>query len=93
MKTNITNIQIHPILPHDGLVGFASFVLNDSLFLSSIGILTRPTGGYRLAYPTKLIANRNMGIFYPINAVLGKEIEECITDKFIQLTGEKNALS
>jgi len=42
MQGRIKDIQIMPVKPRDGLIGFASFVLDDSLYLGSIGILTRP---------------------------------------------------
>jgi DNA-binding cell septation regulator SpoVG len=89
MKTSISDIQIHPITPRDGLVGFSSFVLNDSLFLNSIAIMTRPNGGYRLLYPTKTIGEKSIGIFHPIQAEFGKEIEQAIVNTFIQIGGEK----
>ncbi|MFH1827030.1 MAG: hypothetical protein ABH812_01180, partial [bacterium] len=72
---DITEIQIVPIKPINGLVGFASFVLRGDLYLSSIGIITRPEGGYRLLYPTKKVGERNINIFYPINKWFAQEIE------------------
>lgn len=76
MRKKITEIQIIPVKPQNGLVAFASFVLDDSLYLGSIGILTRPNGGYRLVYPTKTIANKNINIYHPINKFFSKAIEK-----------------
>jgi len=45
MTNRLSEIQIIPIKPQNGLVGFASFVLDGSLYLGSIGIMTRPQGG------------------------------------------------
>ncbi|HBB76372.1 MAG: hypothetical protein A2186_01555 [Candidatus Levybacteria bacterium RIFOXYA1_FULL_41_10] len=78
----ITEIQIIPIKPQNGLVAFASFVLNESLYLGSIGILTRPEGGYRLVYPTKKVGERNINIFHPINKVFAKSIEKEVIKEF-----------
>lgn len=75
----ITEIQITPIKPHNGLVGFASFVLYGAVYCSSIGIYTRLDGGYRLTYPTKQVMGRDMDIFYPINKELGLAIEKAVT--------------
>lgn len=78
----ISEIQIIPIKPQDGLVAFASFVLDDNLYLGSIGILTRPEGGYRLTYPTKKVGARNINIFHPINKEFSQSIEKEVIGKF-----------
>ncbi|PIQ92513.1 MAG: hypothetical protein COV69_02425 [Parcubacteria group bacterium CG11_big_fil_rev_8_21_14_0_20_39_14] len=78
----ITEIQIVPIKPNNGLVAFASIVLADSLYLGSIGVYTRIDGtGYRITYPTKKIGNKNINIYHPINKETGKAIEEAIISK------------
>lgn len=82
MKTHISEIQITPIKPKGGLVGFASFVLNQCLYLGSIGIMTRPQGGYRLVYPTKKVSNRNLNTYYPINKLFAQEVEQAIIGHF-----------
>lgn len=78
----ISEIQIIPIKPQDGLVGFASFVLDNNLYLGSVGILTRPEGGYRLAYPTKKVGIRSINIFHPINKEFANLIEKEVISKF-----------
>ena len=90
MKSKITEIQIIPIKPQNGLVAFASFVLDECLYLSSIGILTRPNGGYRLVYPTKKVAERNLNIFYPINKQFAEEIERSVINKLEEVMKNKN---
>lgn len=79
---SISEIQIIPIKPQDGLVAFASFVLDGNLYLGSIGILTRPEGGYRLVYPTKKVGIRNINIFHPINKSFADSIEKEVIGKF-----------
>ena len=91
MKPKLTEIQIIPIKPQDGLVGFASFVLDGKLYLGSIGIVTRPNGGYRLVYPTKKVADKNLNIFYPINKVFAQLIENEIIKKFEEVMNRNNA--
>lgn len=78
MNPKISEIQIIPIKPQNGLVAFASFVLDKSLYLGSIGIVTRPQGGYRLTYPTKKVGGKNLNLFYPINKPFAQEIERGI---------------
>lgn len=93
MTNRISEIQIIPIKPQNGLVGFASFVLNKSLYLGSIGIMTRPQGGYRLVYPTKKIGNRNINIFHPINREFAEVIEKQIIKKFKEVMNQNDRYS
>ena len=79
---SIAEIQIIPIKPQNGLVAFASFVLENNLYLGSIGILTRPEGGYRLVYPTKKVGSRSMNVFHPINKEFSQSIEKEVISKF-----------
>ena len=80
MKTmKITEIQIIPIKPREGLVAFASIVVENSLYLGSLGVHTRLDGsGYRITYPTKKIGEKNINIYHPINKETSKAIEEAI---------------
>ncbi len=82
MNPCISEIQIFPIKPQNGLVAFASFVLNENLYLGSIGIITRPEGGYRLLYPTKKVGIRNINLFHPINKLFAENIEKEVIAKF-----------
>ena len=82
MENKLSEIQIIPIKPQNGLVAFASFVWDKSLYLGSIGIMTRLNGGYRLVYPTKRVAERNLNIFYPINRETAQLIESEVVTKF-----------
>jgi len=82
MTNRLSEIQIIPIKPQNGLVAFASFVLDGSLYIGSIGIMTRPNGGYRLVYPTKKIADRNLNIFYPISREFALAVEQEVVRQF-----------
>lgn len=78
----ISEIQIIPVKPQDGLIAFVSFVLDESIYLGSIAILTRPEGGYRLVYPTKKVGIRSLNIFHPINKEFANFIEKEVIGKF-----------
>jgi len=82
MTNRLSEIQIIPIKPQNGLVAFASFVLDENLYLGSIGIMTRPNGGYRLVYPTKKVADRNLNIFYPISREFALAVEQEVVKQF-----------
>lgn len=75
MTMRVSEIHIIPIKPQNGLVAFASLVWDNRFYLGSIGIMTRPQGGYRLVYPTKKVGDRNLNIFYPINRETAEVIE------------------
>ena len=74
----ITEVSIDLIKPTNGLIGFASLVINNEIFLSSIGIHKKLDGsGYRLTYPSK----GTYSIYYPITKITGKAIETAIFNK------------
>lgn len=74
----ITDVQIDLIKQHDGLIGFASVVIEKSLFLSCIGIHKKINGlGYRLTYPSK----GKFDVFHPINREASHIIEQAIFEK------------
>lgn len=71
----ISEIQIIPVKPINGLVAFCSFVLFESVYCGSVAIFTCTNGTYRLVYPTKKIGYRDMNIFHPITKELGDYIK------------------
>lgn len=73
----ISEINIVPIKPKFGHVAFASFILFESLYISSVAVYTRPYGGIRLVYPRK----KNLDVCHPIKHELGVLIEEAITNE------------
>ncbi len=85
MDEKVTNIQIVPVKPKDGLVGFVSFIFADQFYFGSIGVYTKPHGGFRLTYPTRKIADQSLPIFHPINKNIATEIENAVIEKFEQV--------
>lgn len=77
MKLTISEIQIIPIKPNNGLIAFASFIVNESLFISSVAVYTRLNNpeSYRLVYPSKLVGNNQTNILYPLKKEVGEYIE------------------
>ncbi len=76
-----------PIKPRDGLVAFASVVLDDAIYLGSIGLHLKLDGtGYRLTYPNKKVGTRGIDVYHPINTALSTAIERAIFDKYMTLT-------
>lgn len=87
----ISEIQITPIKPQNGLVAFASFVLDESLYLGSVGIFTRPQGGYRLVYPTKKVGIKDINLFHPISKDFARQVELGVLEKFEEVMNTSNA--
>lgn len=74
----ITEIHIHLVTPHNGLVAFANLVLEGQLFLASIAVHEkRNCSGYRITYPTK-----GKGyLFHPIHKPLSMALETAIINE------------
>lgn len=81
-EVKISEIQIVPVKPKEGLIGFAYFVLDEKYYVGSVAIFTRlGKSGYRLVYPSKKLGEKNINLFHPINTITGKIIEDAITEK------------
>lgn len=85
-NVQITEIQIIPVKPNNGLIAFASFVLDGKYYVGSVAIYTRlDRSGYRLVYPAKKVGERNINTFHPINGSVGQTIESAVNAKAQEL--------
>ena len=78
----ISEIQIVPVTSNNGLVGFASFVIDGAFLLSSIGIFTCSERQFRLTYPKRTNTRQNLNFFFPINKEVAQQVEFEIIKKF-----------
>ncbi len=79
---SISEVNIELIKPNEGIVAFASIVINDSVYLGGIAIHKKlHTSGYRITYPSK----GKFNVLYPTNKSTGLAIEEAILTKFNEL--------
>jgi stage V sporulation protein G len=87
MQIILSEIQILPIKPHNGLLAFCSFIINDSFYVADVAIYSRlNANGYRLAYPIKVLHNGvKINCFHPINRQVAQEIEEQVIKKYLEL--------
>ena len=70
-----------------GLIGIASVVYNNSLYLGSISVYTRPNGDLRLLFPIKILPNsKEVNVYYPINKETYEAIKNAIEDKYKEIT-------
>ena len=75
----IKKVEIVPVKPSNGLIGFAHLFIEDGLYLGSIGIFTkRDGGGYRLTYPTRRVGETNITIFHPTTSECSKDFENAV---------------
>ncbi|MCX5750865.1 MAG: septation protein SpoVG family protein [Candidatus Saganbacteria bacterium] len=86
-EIRLSEIQILPVKPQNGLVAFASFCLNEQFYVGNIAIYTTPDGyGYRLVYPDKMLPNgKRVSLFHPIIKEAGEAINLVITEKYKEL--------
>lgn len=85
----ISEIEIFPLKPKFGLIGFASFVFCNSFYIGSIAIhssLSSPDG-FRLVYPTKVLPNgKKISCVHSISREVGEAIQAAVIGKFQDLT-------
>ncbi|MDH5533327.1 MAG: SpoVG family protein [Candidatus Pacebacteria bacterium] len=86
----INEVEITPVKPNNGLIAFASCVIDEWLYLGSIGIYTKLEGGYRLTFPTKKLANTSINIYHPINRDKSQELEQVIINKYEKVMSNNN---
>lgn len=85
MQNKLSEIQITPVKPIDGLVGFASVVFDNSFYLGGIGVYTRPAGGFRLTYPTRKSPTGSLNVFHPINRSIAEYLEQAVAERFEEI--------
>ncbi|HHS2948417.1 TPA: hypothetical protein ACTEL6_001622 [Legionella pneumophila] len=74
----ITEVEVILVKPNNGLIAFASCVVDNNIYLSNIAIHKKlSSDGYRLTYPNK----GSYTVFHPINKVASHAIEAEIFKK------------
>lgn len=95
MKDKVTEVQIVPLKPSNGLIGFASCLYDNSLYLGNMGIYTSPSteDGFRLTYPYITLPNgKKISAYYPINRETGQLINKAIVshvEKVMKINSEE----
>ena len=84
----ISEVQIIPVKPKDGLVAFASCLINNYLYVGNIALYTSPSKpeGYRLVYPSKILPNgKEVNCVHPINKKAGELISARIIERYKEI--------
>ena len=87
-KLEISEIQIIPIKPQNGLCAFVSFILNEQFYIGNIAIYTSPSApqGFRLVFPQKKLASGQVvDCFHPINKEAEQQVTSAIVKKYLEL--------
>lgn len=80
--TTVSEINIIPVKPMDGLVAFASFVVDRKFYIGNVAVFTKLDGdGIRLVYPTK----NQIQCVHPISREAGSAITRAIQEKADQI--------
>lgn len=88
MELEISEIQIIPVKPREGLVAFASCIINNALYIGNIAVYTSPLtpGDFRLVYPVKVLRNgKEVHCVHPICKETGEAIRKAIVNKFNEI--------
>jgi len=84
-ELRISEIQIIPVKPRDGLVAFASCIVNNAFYIGNIAVYTCPSSesGFRLVFPEKVLPNgKKVACVHPINRNTGEVITKAIANEF-----------
>ncbi|MDD4980129.1 MAG: septation protein SpoVG family protein [Candidatus Omnitrophica bacterium] len=84
----VSEVQIIPVKPREGLVAFASCVINGHFYLGGLAIYTclSSSEGFRVTYPTKVLNNgTKLDLVYPITREVGLTVQKKIVEKYVKL--------
>jgi len=81
----VSEVNVTPVKPSNGLIGIASVVVDGNIYLNSIAVYTKLDGSYRLLYPTKIVGGKSLGFFYPINRETSRAVEDAVFKKCSQV--------
>ena len=84
----ISEIQITPVKFKDGLIAFASCVINGQFYLGGLAIYTCPSSqeGFRITYPTKVLNNgTKLDLVHPITREAGLIVQKKIVGQYLKL--------
>jgi DNA-binding cell septation regulator SpoVG len=88
----VTEVDVSFVKPNNGLVAFASVVLDDQLYLTGIAVHRKLDGsGYRLTYPTRKVGDTQFQLYHPIRKAVGAAIERAVIGKLNDVVKAKHA--
>ena len=84
MNLSINDIRIFPIIPKDGIVAFASAVIDECFYIGSIAIHEKKNiSGYRITYPTRKSRGKDLNLYHPLTNECSELIEKAIIQAYL----------
>ena len=78
----ISDVKIILVRPQCGLIGFASFIIAKTFYVSGVAIHKKRDGsGYRLTYPTRKSGEQTYYLCHPVTKEASKAAEDAIYQK------------
>lgn len=89
-EVKVSDVQLIPVKPKEGLTFFASCILDDKYYLGNLAVFSlRDGSGFRVVFPTKTLKNgQQIPIFYPVKKELADEIQRAISRCAEEFMGE-----
>ncbi|MCK9544867.1 MAG: SpoVG family protein [Novosphingobium sp.] len=89
---SVSEVKIYKVNDYDdGLVAFASCILDDKYFLNGIGVYRKLKKGYRITFPKRRDSKgRTKDIFAPVNLDAYNGIATKIINKYLIMYDNKN---
>lgn len=91
MRHKLSAIEIEKVNGQGGLLGFASFVVDDEFRFQSIAIFSRLEGGIRLSWPEKFRGLKKIKTAAPISTESFIDIESQVFKAMKNNEGSHNA--
>ena len=88
---SVSDIQIFPVRPQNGLIAFVSCIVNDVIYIGNIALFTSFTNpsGFRLVYPNKRLPNgQDASCVHPITKEAGLAISGAIIEKYLKVSAK-----
>jgi len=93
MSFSVSDVQLRFVEDgKDGLLAWASCVIDDAVYLNNIAIRRGKDGGLMLTYPAKLTAARSRYyLFNPISREASAVLERAILQRLAEIAGAAGA--
>ena len=88
---DISEVEVLPVKPKDGLLGFVSFLVDGWLFVGDVAVRSRLDGGIRLVFPVRTLPNgKSISVVHPITREAGQLIEQVVVRKLTELADKRD---
>ncbi len=84
MNLSINDIRIFHIHSKDGIVAFASAIIDECFYIGSIAIhKKKDVSGYRITYPTRKSRGKDLNLYHPLTNECSELIEKAIIQAYL----------